>query len=76
VLSWLPAFRWPRWPRRKASVRIYKPEEESSGIISEETVDRLLQKIHEHGEASLTDEERALLVAASNQKKTRRGTRT
>lgn len=76
VLSWLPALRWPRWPRRKASVRIYKPEEESPGIISEETVDRLLQKIHEQGEASLTDEERALLLAASKQKKTRRGTRT
>ncbi|MCC7420095.1 MAG: rhomboid family intramembrane serine protease [Planctomycetaceae bacterium] len=76
VLNWLPALKWPRWPRRKASVRIYQPEEESAGIISEETVDRLLQKIHEQGEASLTDEERALLVAASKQKKTRRGTRT
>jgi membrane associated rhomboid family serine protease len=78
VTSWLPSFRlrWPRWPRRKAAVRIYKPDEEGPGIISEETVDRLLQKIHEHGEASLTDEERALLVAASQQKKTRRGTRT
>lgn len=72
VLNWLPGFRF-RWPRRKAAVRIFQPEDEGSPIVSEETVDAILRKITAQGEASLTDEERSQLIAASRQKKARRG---
>lgn len=63
-----------RWRhRRKAPVRIYEPpEERTEKIISADTIDRLLQKIGEQGEASLTEEERAIMTEASRQAARRR----
>ncbi len=56
-------------PRRNAHLKIYAPEDEIGSL--EERVDALLQKVHEHGEASLTDAERALLTEASRRYRTR-----
>lgn len=72
VLAWLPSFRFRlRLPRKRPPVRIYRPAEEEP-VVSEATLDALLAKVSAHGEASLTDEERATLVAASEQAKRRR----
>jgi membrane associated rhomboid family serine protease len=54
----------PRRPRPK--VRVYEPEEpESRTSDVEAEVDRLLEKISQHGEGSLTDKERTFLSDAS-----------
>lgn len=62
----LPQFR-TRWRQRQQArtIRIYQPPPENL----DEQVDRILQKIHDHGEPSLTDDERALLKQASQRYK-------
>lgn len=61
----MPRFRRLFGPRRK--LRVYHPEErrEQNSAGFEARVDAILAKIHEHGEASLTDEERETLKQAS-----------
>jgi rhomboid family protein len=54
----------PRGPRPR--VRVYQPEEpEPQNSDIDAQVDRLLEKISQHGEASLTDKERTFLAEAS-----------
>ena len=65
LLDW---FRWPdlrrlRQPRSK--LKVYNPEREPSRADLDQRVDELLQKVHEQGEASLSDKERAFLADAS-----------
>jgi membrane associated rhomboid family serine protease len=70
---------WPRWQgRRRPRLRI-APEtvpvhQDSAPNHSDERVDELLQKIYESGQASLTDEERAVLRSASERLKSKRTT--
>ncbi len=72
ILNGLPRFSVPKL-RRRPAVKLYRPpEEREPEQVSAERVDALLQKIHEHGEASLTDEERAVMNAASKQAARRR----
>lgn len=56
-------------PKRRSHLKVYAPEDESADL--EARVDELLQKVHEQGESSLTDEERALLTEASRRYRTR-----
>ncbi len=64
--------RWRSTFRRKPDVRIFHPEPDQPGdVVPEETVDRLLKKISEQGESSLTDHERELLALASRQARRR-----
>ncbi|MCA9111241.1 MAG: rhomboid family intramembrane serine protease [Planctomycetaceae bacterium] len=56
-------------PRRRSHLKVYSPEDEPGNL--EARVDELLQKVHEHGEASLTDAERAFLADASRRYRTR-----
>ncbi|HEX6987717.1 MAG TPA: rhomboid family intramembrane serine protease [Planctomycetaceae bacterium] len=51
-----------RMPRRKPKLRVYAPEQRAD---LDRQVDEILAKIHEHGEASLTDRERKTLQEAS-----------
>lgn len=54
-----------RWKRRR-KLRIYDPAAQpKQGTDLEAEVDRILAKIHEQGEASLTDKERRILKDAS-----------
>jgi membrane associated rhomboid family serine protease len=59
---------WKR-PRRNSKVRIYQPGEQLSAEPIDERVDHILEKIHQQGEASLTDEEREILKEASRRLK-------
>jgi hypothetical protein len=62
-------FSWPRLPSRK--LRVHRGEEESAGVPEQE-VDRILEKIHREGEASLTHKERQALETASREYQRRR----
>src|SRR5690606_564665 len=48
--------------RPKSHLKVYQPQRDSAEI--EVRMDQILQKISEQGEASLTDEERAILADA------------
>ncbi|MGE0379080.1 MAG: rhomboid family intramembrane serine protease [Planctomycetaceae bacterium] len=58
-----------RLPRRRSHLRVFQPEDEVSNLESQ--VDDLLKKVHEHGEASLTEKERAILSEASRRYRNR-----
>ncbi len=49
----------------RPKLRIHKPAEDSEPLDLNEEVDRILDKIHQHGESSLTKQERRLLEIAS-----------
>jgi len=55
-----------RMPRRKPKLRVYEPEQR---VSLDREVDEILAKIHEQGEASLTDRERKTLQEASRRYK-------
>jgi membrane associated rhomboid family serine protease len=57
-------FSWPRF-RRGPELRIHPPADQPPDLSAE--VDRILEKIHRSGEASLTRKERRLLEEASRQ---------
>jgi membrane associated rhomboid family serine protease len=60
--------RLPRWRRLagpRPVVRVYRPQENYSPDQSDAQVDEILRKIGEHGQASLTDTERQILIDAS-----------
>jgi membrane associated rhomboid family serine protease len=59
---------WKR-PRRNPNVRIFQPTDQPSSEPIDERVDAILDKIHQQGEASLTDEEREILKEASRRLK-------
>jgi membrane associated rhomboid family serine protease len=68
-IAW-PSWRWRRRPRlRLLQLPADSPEPEPDADA--ERVDQLLQKIYETGQASLTDEERAILRLASDRLKSR-----
>lgn len=69
ILSWSGGWKLPR-PRlkRRPKLRVYQPEPPAN---LEAEVDRILAKIHDHGEASLTDQERETLRTASRKYKHR-----
>lgn len=62
----MPRLRMPRLPRRKPKLRVYEPEQPMN---LDREVDDILAKIHEQGEASLTDRERKTLQEASRRYK-------
>jgi membrane associated rhomboid family serine protease len=55
-----------RLPRRKPKLRVYEPEQR---VNLDRQVDEILAKIHDQGEASLTDRERKTLQEASRRYK-------
>lgn len=66
------ARRWSRGRSRTAgqgqrpALRVYQPARDSDARPDEDSeLDSVLRKLHQHGEASLTDQERATLRAAS-----------
>jgi membrane associated rhomboid family serine protease len=70
VLNWLPfggKLDWKRLTRRRPSLKVHRPEEPEpvpeEGF--EQRVDELLDKVAREGEASLTADERRVLVEAS-----------
>jgi hypothetical protein len=70
--NWLSLGRVPSWWRereRRKSVRLYSPADDAEELAPEndldEKVDDILRKIHEHGEASLSERERRVLSEAS-----------
>lgn len=64
----LPRRGWGSRARTRRKIRLYEPPRRED---LEKQVDAILQKIHDHGEASLTDEERTLLREASRRYKSR-----
>lgn len=58
-------FRLPQWLSR-TKLRIHDPDEDATFDLSEE-VDRILEKIHREGEASLTRKERRTIETASRE---------
>ncbi len=71
----LTRFRWKKSSlgtslrAKSRGLRVVRPEQ--NPVDLEARVDELLQKIHDQGEASLTADERAILVEASRQKRAR-----
>jgi membrane associated rhomboid family serine protease len=69
------AMKLPKLPQRqrKSHLKVYNPHRDSpeSAADLEARVDEILQKIHEHGEASLTAEERSTLSDASRRLRNR-----
>lgn len=60
--------RLPRWDRTfgaRRGIRMHEPSRRSPDRKLDSQVDDILRKIHEQGEASLTERERATLTAAS-----------
>jgi membrane associated rhomboid family serine protease len=55
--------RLPRWFGPRRSIRLFKPREAADEEL-DELVDKILIKVHEQGETSLTDVERELLRVA------------
>lgn len=64
----LPRRGWASRARTRRKIRLYEPPRRED---LEKQVDAILQKIHDHGEASLSDEERTLLREASRRYKSR-----
>jgi membrane associated rhomboid family serine protease len=60
-----------RSPKPNPNIRAYRPPEPPASQNLDSRVDEILIKIQEHGEASLTDEERKILTDASDQYKNR-----
>lgn len=71
--NWTPA--WfsgggPRMPRRRPSLRLHDPDKK---LAKEEMeADRILEKIHQHGESSLTAAERRFMQRYSRRKRSER----
>ncbi len=63
--------RWRRL-RRGPKLRVHVPEFDEDPATIDRRVDELLDKIYQHGEASLTDEEREFLARASRRYRERR----
>ena len=70
--NWLSFRRVPAWWRdreRRKAVKLYSPESDATDVPAENDldakVDDILRKIHEHGETSLSDRERRVLMDAS-----------
>lgn len=59
----------PQLPKRKSHLKVYNPQRDSAEV--EARMDEILQKIHDHGEASLTEEERSILSDASRRLRNR-----
>lgn len=65
-------FHWPRL-RSRPRLRVHDPDElEEDEGVPEAEVDRILEKIHREGEASLTRKERGILENASREYQRRR----
>ena len=70
--QWLPdSLAAPKWPRRGPKLRVHDPEDERADDLSQQ-VDRILQKIQEQGQDSLTWKERRTLEKASKEYQERR----
>ncbi len=79
--NWISIRRVPTWWRdreRRKAVKLYTPESDATAGPTEKDldakVDDILRKIHEHGETSLSDRERRVLMDAS--RRLRERTRT
>lgn len=68
VTSWLPAGRpggGKRWFQRRPQLKIHRESAPVHDARFDRRVDELLEKVAREGEASLTDEERSILIEAS-----------
>lgn len=66
----LPRIRWKRPNSAQRAMRIHRPSQDNFDPLDEQ-VDAILQKIHDEGEASLTQREREILKSASRRYKKR-----
>lgn len=64
-------WRWPRWFGSRRNIRLFNPQEPDGHLDG--LVDKLLIKIHEQGEESLTDVERDLLRIAGDRYRSKKG---
>jgi membrane associated rhomboid family serine protease len=64
-------FRWPHLGPRPR-LQVHQPENADDDDISDEEVDRILEKIHREGESSLSRKERRILQHASREYQRRR----
>jgi membrane associated rhomboid family serine protease len=69
-ISW-PSWRWRRRPQLRIALGTYPEAPEPRSDSEMDQLDRLLQKIYDSGQASLTEEERAMLFRASERIKNR-----
>ena len=70
--AYVDRLRFPRWDRvigPRRAFRVYRPTQDDVQTELNAQVDEILRKLHDHGEASLTDSERQILVAASRRYK-------
>jgi membrane associated rhomboid family serine protease len=67
---WLPSGNWRKRLRPKPKLRVVDPEETTD---TDERVDRILKKIQDQGQESLTRRERRILERASQEYQKRRG---
>jgi len=58
--------------RSRPTLKVFKPEKESDGLVADDEVDHILEKIHRNGENSLTRKERRILENASREYQRRR----
>lgn len=71
--AWMPA--WlsgggPRMPRRRPSLRLHDPDKKLAK--EEKEADRILEKIHQHGQSSLNGAERRFMERYSRRKRNER----
>jgi hypothetical protein len=74
VTSWLPAGRLgggKRWFQRRPQLKIHRESAPVHDARFDRRVDELLEKVAREGEASLTDEERSILIEASRRARNR-----
>lgn len=75
VLNWLPfsgRISWGKLVRRQPALKVHRPPPSVTELPDfEQRVDDLLDKVARSGEASLTDEERQILVEASRRARNR-----
>jgi membrane associated rhomboid family serine protease len=74
ILDWIPwsgATALRRTLRRQPQLKVHRPVEPATEEDFDQRVDALLEKVAQHGEASLTDAERHVLVEASRRARNR-----
>jgi hypothetical protein len=62
---------WKRWLRGQPSLKVHRPDEPALEADFDQRVDALLDKVAREGEASLTADERRLLMEASRRARNR-----
>jgi hypothetical protein len=74
LAGWFPSeWRMPKWRLRpRPKLRVHDPEDPVDNASDSDVVDNILRKIQEHGQDSLTRQERRILEEASREYQKRR----